>query len=337
MIAIRSFQTIVLILLWLVPGQVEAQLEPGWYDDQSIAVGDTTRYYRYYVPETLADPPPLVIYLHGGGSSMREVVSQNPSAAWPDVADTHGFILLLPNGTNAKTGDAFGDQQNWNDCRREAAAATSQADDVGFLRELTGWAVSELDTDPQRTYLSGSSNGGMMSFRMADEAPDSLAAIATFIANRPADSECRQGHRPLSTLIVVGTDDPLMPFDGGQVAGDRGPVLSADETREYWIERNGLQVAPVITPLPDIDPLDGSTIERQVYIDPRGGPVVGYLRMDGAGHSVPSRVFQLSPVIELFLGRQNHDIEGPEAAWQFFADRRRDEEIRFADSFEAEP
>lgn len=309
---------------------------PGWYDDQALLVGDELRYFRYYVPPGLAASPPLMVYLHGGGSSMREVIDGRPSAAWPVVAERAGFILLLPNGSNAETGDALGDEQHWNDCRREPGAAKSTADDVAFLTALVAWAVDGLGVDAQRVYVGGSSNGGMMTFRIADEAPALAAAIVTFIANRPAETDCRVPlTRPLPAMIVVGTEDPLMPFAGGQVASDRGLVVSADESVAYWVARNGITAAPIVTALPDRDPLDGSTIERQRFVQPRGGPPVVYLRMDGAGHAMPSIIAQLSVLAELLVGRQNHDIEGPEEAWAFLSGFTRDFEVRFTNGFEA--
>ena len=138
----HSFKRIVLVFAGLLESALGqgAPLEPGWHDDQAISVDGTARYYRYYVPETLSSPPPAVFYLHGGNRSMRTSMppASNGSAVWPAVADENGFVLIVPNGTDRQTGDAFGDGQVWNDCRIGAPDGQVDAvevDDTGFLLE----------------------------------------------------------------------------------------------------------------------------------------------------------------------------------------------------------
>ena len=293
---------------------------PGWYDDQSISVGGEVRYYRYYVPEQLASPPPAVLFLHGGNRSMRTSMppASNGSAAWPEVADQHGFILIVPNGTDSQTGDAFGDGQVWNDCRIGAPA--SRADDVGFLSTLIDWSVARLGVDERRVYVTGASNGGLMTYRMAVEAGNRIAAIAPFIANQPVGSECRQPNEPLPVMITVGTADPLVPFDGGEVSVSGTFVRSAETTRDTWRAQNGvLDVESVVTMFPDLEPADGSTVVGELYGDPETDVPVWFLRMIGAGHAIPSRNRRLSSAVESIVGLQNHDIEGAAEAWTFMS------------------
>jgi polyhydroxybutyrate depolymerase len=299
---------------------------PGWYDDRSISIGGVDRYFRYYVPEELASPPPAVLFLHGGNRSMRTAMppASNGSAAWPDVADEHGFILIVPNGTDGQTGDAFGDGQVWNDCRIGAPA--SRADDVGFLSTLIDWSVSRLGVDERRVYVTGASNGGLMTYRMAIEAGERIAAIAPFIANQPVGSECLQPNEPIPVMITVGTADPLVPFDGGEVSVSGTLVRSAETTRDLWRAQNGvLDVEPVVTTFPDVEPVDGSTVEAELFGDPETDVPVRFVRMIGAGHAIPSRSRRLSGAVESIVGPQNHDIEGAVEAWSFLSQFSRDD------------
>jgi hypothetical protein len=146
-----------------------APLDPGWHDDQAISVDGTSRYYRYYVPEALTSPPPAVLFLHGGNRSMRTSMApaRNGAAAWPDVAEEHGFILIVPNGTDAQTGDAFGDEQVWNDCRIGAPAeATIEIPPTPFLPAQPGLEpIRPIDLRPyhadvvfQRCHSSGATD-----------------------------------------------------------------------------------------------------------------------------------------------------------------------------------
>jgi len=300
-------------------GDFNELLTPGWHDDQTITINGDQRFYRYYVPDSLSsEEPPVVFFLHGGTLSMRESMppANNGSAAWPDMADRHGFILMVPNGTNPETGDASGDEQRWNDCRINAPDVN--VSDVDFLSSLMDWSVTNLNVDGERIYVTGASNGGFMSFRAATELPDKVAAIATFIANKPVNSECPPP-TPTPIMITVGTEDPLTPFDGGEVAGSGYFVVSADSTRNFWVALNGITSEPTTTTFPDITPDDNSVVKEELFENANGTLAVRYLRMVGAGHSMPSTSRELRPAAEAFLGPQNNDIEGAEQAWQFMS------------------
>jgi polyhydroxybutyrate depolymerase len=300
-------------------GNTNELLTPGWHDEQSITVSDLRRFYRYYIPDSLSsEQPPVVFFLHGGNQSMRKSMppANNGSAAWPDVADKHGFILMVPNGTNPETADASGDEQRWNDCRVKAPDV--DVNDVDFLRTLMDWSVENLEIDAARIYVTGASNGGLMTFRAAIELPDKVAAAAPFIANNPVESECPPA-TPTPIMITVGTEDPLMPYTGGEVAGSGSFVVSADSTRDFWVELNGITGEPTTATLPDIAPNDESVVVEEVFQNVNGTLAVRYLRMVGAGHSMPSTSRKLRPAIEAFLGPQNNDIEGAEQAWQFMS------------------
>jgi poly(3-hydroxybutyrate) depolymerase len=307
-------------LVALAPFAAAAPLDPGWHDNQGISVGGKTRYYRYYVPEDLISPSPAVIFLHGGNGSMRTSMppAEKGSAAWPDMAEEHGFILIVPNGTDGQTGDAFGDEQVWNDCR--IGAPSSEADDSAFLKVLIDWSSTILGVDEQRVYASGTSNGGLMALRLATEAPDRIAAIAPFIANQPVGSECLMPNEPMPVMLTFGTADPLMPFPGGEVSVSGTFVRSAEATRDLWLQANGLQdTPPVITTLPDLDPADGSVVEQWDYRSSETDVRVRFVKMLDAGHSMPSPTRQLSAPVENLVGPQNHDIEGAEEAWSFLS------------------
>jgi polyhydroxybutyrate depolymerase len=298
----------------------DGQSSPGWNDDVAIDIDGTARYYRYFVPsERMRNPTPAVIFLHGGGSSMRESMPPNQvgSAAWPDVAEANGFVLIVPNGVNRQTGDAFGDEQQWNDCRDDPAGVS--VDDVAFLRGLVEHSTVNLDIDPTRIYFTGSSNGGMMTYRIATEAPEIAAAGAAFIANQPIGSECGDPSTPFPIMIANGTADPLMPYDGGVLPNGSGAVESTAATVALWRHANRATGPSAAVAFPDIDVTDGSLIERIDHPSPSAGAPVRLLRMVGAGHSIPSRDRRLSAAAELFVGPQNHDIEGAAVAWEFLS------------------
>ncbi len=105
---------------------------------------------------------------------MRSIFSplSDSTSTWLRIAEQEGIVLVVPNGVNAETGDTYGNDQNWNDLRSDTAAGQHVVDDVGFLLALLERVVSELELDQPRVFVTGASNGGMMTFRMLLEAPE---------------------------------------------------------------------------------------------------------------------------------------------------------------------
>jgi polyhydroxybutyrate depolymerase len=199
------------------PQPVDAQRASitGWQESTVVQSGNVTRYFRYYVPSNLPKNAAVVILLHGGTQSMRKIFGANSGGtlAWQPLAETEKFLLVVPNGVS-ETGDTQGDRQNWNDCRPPVASSRTRttADDVGFIRQLVTWASTQYGIDRRRVYATGASNGGLMSYRLGIELNDQIAAVAAFIANLPAASECRNAARPIPIMMSNGTADPLMPL-----------------------------------------------------------------------------------------------------------------------------
>jgi polyhydroxybutyrate depolymerase len=118
-------------------------------------------------------------------------------------------------------------------------------------------------------------------------------------------------------LIINGTADPLVPWEGGGVgfAGRRGDVISTTETVAYWRRVNGCtDVAREA--VADRDPHDGSTVTIETGTCARA-PVV-LMRVKGGGHRIPGTEERSHPIIDRLLGRQNHDIEAADVVWGFF-------------------
>jgi polyhydroxybutyrate depolymerase len=299
---------------------------PGWHDDQEIVVGGVTRYFRFYVPSGLAERPPVVFLLHGGTQSMRKIFRANAggSQTWQEVADEERFLLVAPNGTNARTADARGDDQNWNDCRSGLAEHGAGADDVGFITALIDWADRAVGIDRSRVYVTGASNGGGMSYRLAIERPDRFAAVAVFIMNLAADSQCGAPKTPVPILICNGTADPLVPWDGGGVVGGRrGQVLSAPQTLKIWKEADRIADAPAaVTRYPDLDREDGSTVSCERFVPRPGGADLVFCTVEGGGHTMPSREHPVPRWARLLVGGQNQDVEGARLAWEFLRAHR---------------
>lgn len=180
---------------------------------------------------------------------------------------------------------------------------------------------SDYPVDPERIYVTGASNGGMMTQRLACEATGAFAAAAAVISSMPAALDCRPS-RPFPMLFINGTDDPLMPYQGGQVHFYRrqlGEVLSTPETVAFWAANNGCNPTPESVLL-DLDPDDGTWIALDSYSGCQAGAQVLLYTVNGGGHTWPGGSQYLP---EFVVGKVSNDMESNQAIWGFFAAHRR--------------
>ncbi len=286
----------------------------------TVAWNGIDRTFASYAPASLTDPAPLVLLLHGGFSSASDMWETELAQSWKALADRDGFLLVLPEGA-PDAGNPLG--HHWNDCRVDAgnADSLSSEDDVGFIARVIDVIEAGVAVDPSRIYVTGASNGGMMTYRLAMQLGDRFAAAAAIIANLPDPSECPLTAEPLPILIMNGTADPVMPYDGGCVAGpscQRGSVKSTALTVGFWLHANAVPepFAPVITDLPDTAPSDNSTIRVFRFVDAVGGNDVVLYRVEGGGHCAPGPG-------SFPATYKNRDIDAATEIWGFFQEHVR--------------
>jgi polyhydroxybutyrate depolymerase len=280
-----------------------------------VHVGNLDRTYLAYVPAQLSRPAPLVLVLHG--SFMNgEMMRKGTGYEFDVLADRHGFAVVYPDGY----------ESNWNDCRRTAAypAKRLNIDDMSFLRAIIQRFRMMNGGAGSPVFAVGYSDGGEMAHRLAIEAAPEIEAIATIEANLPAanDSLCQAGGQPSRAAIISGTDDPVMPFGGGEITlfgltAGRGEMRSAPQTAEYYVAAHHIADAPETTRLPHKESWDKTSVEQLVW-SRDGSPVVEFYTIKGGGHVIPQPAYRWPR----FLGRQTEDLNAPAAIWAFFAGER---------------
>ena len=310
------------------PAPTTEELASLGLQQKTIKVGTAERFFLVQPPTNKSQPAPILLVLHGGGQSMRHLFSANAGATrgWPGLAERENALLLVPNATHPETGSASSDDQTWNDLR-QGMARESKADDVAFLLALLDWAKSAHNIDPRRVYVTGASNGGMMTFRLLIEAPERFAAGAAFVSALPADAaRLKKPKSPTPLLLANGTLDPLVLWNGGKIAGNRGQTRSIPATVDWWLEANGAARAPTTTQRLPKNATDANCdIEHRVYkAETNGAPVETYT-FTGGGHTIPSAKYALPDrwIIRRFLGPVCQNAEGIELAWNFMSKHRR--------------
>jgi polyhydroxybutyrate depolymerase len=293
-------------------------------ENQTLVHDGVTRWFDLYLPDGLGGDPVALLFLLHGGTQDKSALRIGAPSVFLAIADREGILLAIPNGTVSPGGtSAASGSFNWNDCRGDAAVGETPADDVGFLSALLTQLTGTHPVDPSRVYSAGASNGGMMSLRLALELSDRIAAVGAVIANLAAQSQCPPAPaHPISVLIMNGTADAFVPWAGGLVAGNRGTVISALATRDFFRNALATEPDPMHTLLPDLDPFDAGRAELDLYTGGADGSELAFYTLTNAGHNYPSIAHPLSPLAEQIFGRQNHDLEAAEEIWAFLGAQR---------------
>ncbi|MBI4345309.1 MAG: prolyl oligopeptidase family serine peptidase [Elusimicrobia bacterium] len=266
--------------------------------------GGVRREYTLVEPPGLAGPAPVVFALHGGGGRGRNFRT-HIDGRLDALAVREKFRVAYPEGVN----------KAWNDGRDFKGA--SGADDLGFLAALADTLVREGKADSRRLYLLGVSNGGFMAHALACAQADRWAAIGAVIASlgESVAAKCRPA-RPVPVLMVNGTEDRLIPWDGRSVrlmGRSRGTKLTVPETASKWAELDGCTGEPERSALVDRED-DGTRWSLEARRDCRGGSEVLLYKVDGAGHTWPKGKVYLPRLV----GRTSKDVDFEALAWDFF-------------------
>jgi polyhydroxybutyrate depolymerase len=293
---------------------------------KEITVDGAVRRYALYVPEHERDTPlPLLLVLHGGGGKIETMVGEtgrkSPYKLWMEIADREKFLVIYPQAVDGPTG-----WPNWNDCRNNAPILP-EVNDVKFLTTLMDRTAADYLVDTDRIYVTGISNGGIMTLRLATEIPQRLAAVAPISASLPDSSECQDPATPLPVLFMNGTADPMLPYAGGTIGNppdsEHGTVLPVETSVRTWCRINHTDTIPQTKEYTDKDPGDGSTVTCYTYSNGVGGTEVVFFKITGGGHAAPSIREQYSQLWQNYVGPQNHDIEMAEEIWNFFRQHQR--------------
>jgi polyhydroxybutyrate depolymerase len=282
----------------------------------SIKHDGLDRTFHIHIPPTydVSVQLPLVIALHGRGGNGESMVLIT-RRGFDKLADQDGFLVAYPDGI----------ELNWNDGRMDEEANDrahrENIDDVGFISALIDYLIKDYNIDPKRVYITGISNGAIMSYRLACELSHKITAIAPVDGNIPVMllNECSPS-LPVSVLAINNVNDPLVPFEGGEIHSGfgklkLGKVLSANESIGFWVNLNQCTTTPVITEEPDRNPKDGTRITRTEYINGNDGTGVILYIVNGGGHTWPGG-FQYLPA--WIIGKTSKDIDANQVIWSFF-------------------
>lgn len=275
----------------------------------NLTVDNLSRSFLLYKPKGYnnAGKLPVLFVNHGGQSTSQGMMAV---ADFRTLADQEKFLLIYPQGY----------QNTWNDGRPTTANQLG-VDDVNFFRQVSNYAVSNLSADNSKIYVTGLSSGGFMAARLGCELSDRIAAIAVVGASSEQGvyNNCNPNHI-MPTIVIQGTDDPFVPFNGGVVLpGAGGVAVSHNDAVSKWVAVNSCSITPVTTNIPD-SANDGTIIIKSDYKrTDKTSEVIGY-KVNNGGHTWPQGLQYQSVSV---IGKTTQNMNANQVIWTFFKQWKR--------------
>ena len=245
------------------------------------------RQYITYIPNSYNSTGnvPLLFNLHGRTSTAWQ---QMWYGDFRDIADTANFIVVHPQGLLDNTGVT-----HWN-------LGQSTIDDIGFLNSLYSYIVSNYSINLDQVYSTGMSNGGYMSYYLACNMSDKIAAIASVTGAMGSFTQlnCNPTH-PTPVMEIHGTADLTVPFND---------IVNGIE---YWRDYNNCNLIADTIFIPDLVLADSSTVEHIIHNNGDNGVTTELFKIHNGGHTWPGSNFS--------SGVTNHDINSCIEIWKFFS------------------
>lgn len=281
-------------------------MKPGRHRFHLVHDGHKRR-YLVQVPSSYDDrsPLPAVVMFHGAGATARWVMLET---GLDQKAEDAGFLAVFPEGLPphpGKLAEFLHNPLSWND----GSPYWSQADDLGFMETLFHELPRRFAIDPGRIYLTGFSNGAGFAFTVATQFSDRIAALA-----------CVAGHcwlgdphlkRPIPTFYVIGTQDPLLPMEGGEVISPWGKIMHKPPVKQTWLKWARALGCSEKSELMQL----GEKVQLHRFTRGISSVIMDCYTIEGHGHHWPGGRGQLD---EKIAGKNDEGLNANDQIWDFF-------------------
>ncbi|NLT73576.1 MAG: hypothetical protein GXX94_05190 [Chloroflexi bacterium] len=265
------------------------------YRRGTIRSAGRSRHYLLHVPPGYDEsrPAPLVIALHSYGQWPS---TQNAISRWNELADEQGFLVAYPVGSSFPIYWRVGGP---------VPSRTDPAPDIAFITNLIDHLGKAYAIDPARVYANGLSNGGGLCYVLACERPELFAAVGMIAGAYLHRCTERLDRRPVPAVVFHGTDDRIVPYQGGIAGMARVRFPSIPQWVERLARRNGIRTSP--RPLPAQGDVQGLHYGS-------GATEILFYTVKGGGHTWPGGSGPLSAR----AGYRTPHIDATRVMWDFF-------------------
>ena len=266
--------------------------------NDSILHDNLYRSYTTYIPAiyNTSQPTSLVFNFHGlTGNSFTTMWH----ADFRPIADSANFIIVHPQGLLNSLGET-----HWN-----VGQIGTSINDVDFISTLLDSLSLEYNIDSDRVYSTGMSNGAYMSYRLACELSDKIAAIAPVAGSYISYmlNSCNPTHST-PVLHIHGVADSSSIYYGKPGVEPISSIIS------YWASYNQCDTQSIFTQIANINLTDSSMVEHYAWKNGINGAEVEHFKIIDGGHTWPGSNFPNSNG-----GITNYDINASLEIWKFFS------------------
>ena len=230
---------------------------------QGLVYQNQVREYLLYIPESYDESVsmPVMLNFHGfGGTAERHL----RNADMRSLSESKGFILIYPQGT------LLGNYPHWNPSPI-GEGNKSSTDDLGFIDKLLTTLPERINIDSSRIYACGYSNGGFLSYSLACNLTNQIAAIGSVAGTMLTDTYENCGaSEPKPMINIHGAKDPIVPYQGST------GLVSIDNVLDFWSELNFAKKL-------ETDFFEG--VENYIYKDSLGTPLVSHFKIINGSHT----------------------------------------------------
>jgi len=321
---------------------------------EKIAVDDVSRTFAVHVPNGYDSQQhyPVVVLLHGRSQDADDMARLTH---FNQLADKNGIIAVYPNAMHGRWNIGIRPEQpsmamgprgggrrgGWGGYpgggggypgggggypgggRRgeqtpdETKNKPEPADDVAFLSQMLDQLALKYSVDTRRIYATGLGDGGFMALRAGCSMADRVAAVAAVGATLPKTMICLPS-RPVPALFMDGTDDPIIPYNGGTYKPGRFHVLSAEDSAKAWAKFDRCGEKPAQDKLPASEK-GGKETKTFTFSGCRDNAQVVLYSVKGGGDTWPGGEQYLS---EKEVGKTSTDLNANEVIWNFLGPRK---------------
>lgn len=267
---------------------------------------------------------PVLMLFHGGDGNIKGIM-ESMGRDLLNLCMDNKVIFVLPEAVEV----------NWNDGRDtiDSRHDGRLIDDVGYVSALMKRLITYEGANPNRIFLAGVSDGGMMVQRLILEMPGRFASAVSMIGSLPErlfeqyNSDVPSA-KHTDMLILLSTADPFVPWEGGAVelkSGRlRGKVISGQDTRDFWLRRFGIPLkADKKEMLPSYHPDGKVRAYREEYNNRFTRCRIEFYRIENAGHTLPvKKNNRFRPVMNALVDRVSgdtcYDLSSSRLIWNFF-------------------
>lgn len=288
----------ILVALVLVMGILAAVLYSEIYrSNGEVLTGGKKRTYLLHVPKRYQShrPSPLVICFHGFAEWPAHLMRLSH---WNQLADESGFLVVYPFGSSFPL--------RWR-CNGRFNKAGEALEDVQFISDLIDQLKKQYNIDEARVYANGLSNGGGMSFLLACQLSERIAAIGSVGGAYMLPWTEYKPKRPVPAMIFHGTADPVVPFHSKSSGRFAFSLPDIPQWVQSFAEHNGCQTNPVALP-------PSGSVSGVHYKSGSNNADVVFYTVAGGGHTWPGG----KAMPAFIVGKTTPDVDATRLMWNFF-------------------